>query len=573
MPVDIQKSLEKNAKLLQEKSLWNNHWQLAHEYVLQRKADFTSHREPGAFINSDIWSSVAPKAAETCASALIGLVWPDNYSFSLEPFGKDMEEDDEIKEFWQYATEQLQADLDDPSAGLTLALDEFMLDYVVSGTPAIHAEEGENSLYRFDAWNVQEFAIDEGADGYVDTFYRHKDYTYRQAELKFGLKNLSPKIQEALKNKRFNEKLKVLHVIEPRDVDPSKGSGSLNMPWASYYIEIDSKHLIRESGYNELPTFASRYSKRIGEKYGRSPAMRALPDIQELNAIWELVTIGLEKNFDPPLAVYDDGSFGGGVIDTSAGAINVMNIKESLKGSAPIQPIFTVGQFSDIAVLIERLENTIGDHFMIDVLLDLNNEKEMTAREYMGRQAIRQRVVRSVVSRLLSELFDRLIQRCFNMGLRKGRYGYVEGSAEAQAWQAMNPDKDIRLIPQKIVDMQGKNQRVYWIRYNTPAAREQQAEQAQGVMNMYEAIGSVAEFDKTVLDLPNNERALKNLGDIWSVPQDFWNTKDELKQLREAGARANEEAAQLNKAQQTAAIAKDAGMAQNAMRSATRPAP
>src|SRR5690606_5447034 len=138
-----------------------------------------------------------------------------------------------------------------------------------------------------------------------------------------------------------------------------------------------------------------------------------------------------EKNFDPPLAVYDDGTFGGGTIDTSAGAINVINVSGKLGANTPVQPIFTVGQFADVAVLIERLEQTVNDHFMIDRLLDLDNEKEMTAREAMIRQSIRQKALRSVISRLLTELFNRLLERCFNIGLRKGRYGFAEGSAEA----------------------------------------------------------------------------------------------------------------------------------------------
>lgn len=570
MPADVQKALENYKRLQAEKTVWNNHWQLVHEFFLQRKADFTVQREPGAFLNSDIWTAIPAKAAETCASALLGLVWPDSNSFALEPFG-DLSDDPEAKEwFAKTVTETMRADMDDPEAGLSLALDEFMLDFVVSGTPALHSEEGETSIYRFDAWNVQQFAIDEGPDGFVDTFDRECEYTIRQAVKKFGLEKLSKKTQDAWKNKDYACKVKVLHVIEPRDVVQGKGTGSQNMPWASYYIEIDQSHLIKESGYQELPTFAVRYSKRIGEKYGRSPAMRSLPDVMELNAIWEIVTLGLEKSFDPPLAVYDDGTFGGGTIDTSAGAINVINVSGKLGSNTPIQPLFDVGRFADIAPLIERLEQTINDHFMIDRLLDLDNTKEMTAHEAMIRQSIRQKALRSVISRLLTELFNRLIERCFNIGLRKGRFGYADGSPEAVAWQASNPGKDLKTIPDKIIQMQGSGERVYRIRYMTPAAREQDAEQASGIMQWYGWMGEVANYDKTILDIPNNARTARKLGDIWNVPQDCFNSEDELKKIRAQGAAANEEAADMNKAAMTATIAKDAAAAQNTGKSTTR---
>lgn len=569
MPVDVAKALEKNEKLQQEKLLWNTHWQLVHEYFLQRKADFTVTREGGAFLNSDIWTSIPGKAAETCASALLGLVWPDSYSFSLQPFG-ELEEDLEIKDWFSDVTEIMRADMDDPEAGLTLALDEMMLDFVVSGTPAIHCEEGENSLYRFDSYSVQQFAVEEGANGFVNGIHRQFEHTISQAVEKFGLANLSPKTQERFKNNQTTEKIKILHVIEPRSVIQGGGAGAQNMPYASYYIEMDEKKLIRESGYHELPTFVVRAMKRVGEKYGRSFAMSALPDVMELNALWEIVTVGLEKNFDPPLAMYDDGTFGAGKIDTSAGAINVINVSGKIAMQQPLQPIFTVGNFTDMAALIERLEQSVNNHFLIDRLLDLDNEKEMTAREAMIRQSIRQKALRSVISRLLTELFNRLIERCFNIGLRAGRYGFVPDTPEAIAWQAANPDKEMKVIPEKISKMQGSGERVYRIRYMTPAQREQEAEQAQGILNLFEFAGNMAPVTRVPMQLLNAERATRKLGDIWSVPEDCLNDEDELKAIQERDAEQAEKANALIEGQAAAGIAKDAAMAQNAGRSATQ---
>lgn len=567
MGADVTRLLEENLKLAADRSQWNQHFQLVAEYVLQRKATFTIHEEPGAFIHSEVWTDVPAKAAETAASALLGLLWPDSFSFALDP-SKDLAEDDEVRQWFEDATETLQDAMDDPEAGLALALDEFMIDFLVFGTPAIHCEEGDKSDLKFDAWNVSQFYIDEGTEGYVDIFHKNFSYTVRQAVNRFGLEKLSKKTQDLYKNKKYMEKVKFLHAIYPRDVDPKGGKGPQNMPYASVYIEVDGKHLVRESGFHELPTFAARYSKRIGEKYGRSPAMRALPSIMELNAIWEMVTLGIEKNYDPPLAVYDDGTFGGGTIDTSAGAINVLNVSGKLNSSrSPIEPIFTVGNFNDVSVLIERLENTIGDHFMIDILLDLNNEKDMTAAEYLGRAAIRQKATRSPVNRLISELFNRMIERSFNILYRKGRFGYPAGSPEMMAAQAAG--QEVKTIPEAIVNMQGSNKRVYTIRYLTPAAREQQAEEAQGILNWYQFIGSVAQYDQTILDIPNHERSEKRLGEIWSVPEECRNTKEELKAIRDQKAQAANQQAEMETAEKMAGVAKDAAMAQNAGQGST----
>lgn len=556
---DVSELISESEKLFRDKHPWNSQWQLVSEYVGQRKADFTTQTEPGAFLNSEIWSDLASLSADTSASALVGLIWPDSYSFELKPFGA-LAKDEECKNWFKEVTEDLQASMDDPEAGFSMAVDEAFSDFVTFGTPAIHVEEGEQTDLRFDAWNVSQFAVDEGPDGYIDVFHKKWPFTIRQAVKKFGLENMSKKTQDAYKKKQHLDKITILHIIAPREVKKGGGKGAHNMPYMSVYIEVEAKHLIRNSGYHELPTFAFRFSKKIGEKYGRSPAMRGLPTIMELNALWELVTIGAEKNYDPPLGVYDDGTFGGGTIDTSAGAINVINVSaKSNMNKPPIQPLFTVGNFQDVAVLIERLEQTVKDHFMLDRLLDLNNENEMTAREAIIRQAIRQAALRSVVSRVVGECFNRLIPRCFNVKLRKGDFGYPKDSVEFKI--ALEMDPDAKPIPDKIAKVIGSGKRAYTIKYNTPAAKEQEAQIAAGIMNMIETMGSVAAYDKTVLDLVNNERALKKLGDIWSVPLDFWNTKDELMAVRKATADAQGQQAELTQAAQVAEIAKNAAAA------------
>lgn len=562
MTVDVQELLSQNEKLNQDKSFWNPQWQLVSEYIGQRRADFTAQSEPGSFLNSEIWSDVAPLDAETAASALVGLIWPDSKGFELKPFGV-LADDQESKLWFEFVSEELQAAMDDPEAGLSMAIDESFNDFLLY-MPAIHVEEGEKTDFRFAAWNVSQFAVDEGSEGFIDTFHKRRKWTIRNAVKKFGIDNVSKRTRELYNKKQYLEKVEILHVIEPRKVNPKGGAQAKNMPYASIYVEVETKHVIKESGFMELPTFAFRYSKRIGEKYARTPGMRSLPSVMELNALWEMVTVGTEKNYDPPLAVYDDGTFGGGTIDTSSGAINVINVSgKTTFNKPPIQPLYTVGDFKDVAVLIERLEETIHRHFMIDRLLDTRNEVEMTAREAIIRQAIRQAALRSVVSRAYAELFNRMIPRCFNMLLRKGRFGYAEGSPEYVAAAALNPD--VRKIPEKIVQAQGKDERVYTIKYKTPAAREQEAQIAQGILNMLEVLQSWAAVDKTILDLPNGERTMQKLGDIWSVPLECWNTPDELNAVRKSMADAQAQQSQLDQAAQVAEIAKTAA--------AARPAP
>jgi hypothetical protein len=76
--------------------------------------------------------------------------------------------------------------------------------------------------------------------------------------------------------------MRYLHAIYPRadaDRDKSKMDGQ-NMPIASVYLECDSCHICRESGYEEQPFMVSRYlewGSGMGSLYGWSPASRHCP--------------------------------------------------------------------------------------------------------------------------------------------------------------------------------------------------------------------------------------------------------------------------------------------------------
>lgn len=570
MAFDIKKAKERLKALEGEKALWNTHWQLVAEYVLQRKANFQTFEEQGAFLHSDIWDDSAGRAAETAASALIGMLWPDSTSFKLEPSHPSIRDNEEAKTFFSEATEKLHAAMDEPLAGLSLALDEFALDFLVFGTPALFIEEDEDTDFKFQSWNLSQFAIAEGASGMIDTIYRVYRLTVSQVVEEFGIDKVSKKVADAYQKGKLTDKIKIVHMIEPRKVIHGVG-GNKNMPIASVHFEHDSDTILRERGYNEMPALVARFSKRINETYGRSPAMNALPTIMELNAVREAVTVAMEKNLDPPLMVFDDGVFGAGVIDTSAGAINVMNIGSKFpQGRSPIEPIYTTGTFNDVLPLIESLQNTISDHFMIDRLLDMNNETQMTAREALIRDNMRTMSLRSVINRVYTEVINRMIERCFNIMYRNGRFGYPINSPELAAAEAMRPDEYIPTIPDAIVKLQGKGERAFTIKYMTPAARRQQSDEAQGMLSLTEYVGSVMAIKPDIIDRVDFDFMVKRLGETYAIPDGAIASDKNVDAIRKARSDQAAQQQNIQTLSEGASIAKDVAQAQNAVASPTQ---
>lgn len=557
-------------KVETEKSLWKPQWQLVAEYVHQRRADFTSQKVMGAFLSSHLWNDDPVHMAETSASAFLGYIWSaGEKSFKLRGNDKLFGKDREMKEFWDEATQTLQEEMGDLEASLASALDETMLDLIVFGTAAIITEERNEDkplqgCLSFDPWSLLEFCLDEDASKRAAIFYRRREYTVRQHVEKYGYDNVSKRVRDLYERKQYDEKIVVLHVIEPRpETDRKKGSkAAKDMPIASVHIEVEAKHICKNSGYPELPVACARLAKRLKEKYGRGRGMNALPSIMLLNQIWEDLMLAQEKRLDPPMYVLNDSVAGNGIVDSSAGAMTVLRVDKTMGNVPPVGKLFDIQDTSQVTELIEKITNTISNHFMIDRLINMNNEREMTAREALLRNAIRQSTLRSIVSRLLMELFEPIINTSFMICLRRGKFGYMPGDPLAIAQEKAG--RKVKYLPQKFIDAMTTGEDLYKIDYMTPAARDLMAEEGQGMMEVVELSGQLAAFDESIPAQIDTNWTLNRFAEIRGAQGKMFRKEKEVKQIIENKKQQEEAMAQAQIAQAQAGVAKDQAMAQNA---------
>lgn len=539
------------------RKFWEDHWQAVTEFVLTRRADFTDKEEPGAFLNEDVMDDTAVHAAEKAASSLLGMMWPNGSdSFMLEPFNEDILKDDDAKTWLSKATKRVRLAMNDPKAGLATALTEVMLDYVVIGTPSLAVLEDDDLDVAFNAWHVNNTYIDENSDGFVDVIYRKYQRTVRQVVQKFGEENVSAEVKKLFKDEKFDDKVTILHAIEPNSDRDAKIKNNKNLPFLSVYIDVDNKKTMKESGFHEFPAPTPRASKRIGEKYGRSMAMQGLPSIIMANVLSESVTVAIEKNLEPPLMIQGDQILGNETLDTSANAVNVINVTGKLNGS-PIQPLFEVNQINDAVALLEATRNNIKDHFMLDRLVDFNNEVRMTASEVFTRERIRNDSLGATFARLEAELFTPMIERVFAILLRAGKLGVPANTPEAEA-----ADDDTLIIPESILALAGKKEPAVRVKYLNPAARSAEAAAAQAILQTWEFAGSIAQVDPEVLDNLDANRSLKEVGRISGAPNEIFREDDKIQAMREERQKQRQQMQQMemaNLAANTAKTANEAG--------------
>ena len=563
MPANVEDILNRHSELKAEKTLWNSHYQILGEYIRIRKQNFTSQVSPGAFLVDEIFDSTGPLSAVKAAAAFMGSMWPNGAKSMRIVKPNGIPDSQEIKKYFEEVTIRLSDAMDSPKAGLVTSLDEYGQDQMCFGTCgiAVMDEDDLDHPLSYTSWDVKTMCIDEDKKNFIDTVYNEKERTVKQVVDEYGFKNCSKKTQEAWTARKYSDKVKTLHIIEPRIGYNSKKKGNKNMPFASVHIEIEAKHILKESGYVEMPVIVARFSKVPEEKYGRSPAMLALPDILELNAVRESRMLAAEKNLDPALAVYDDGSLGGGEIDTSAGAINVISVSGRVTNQKPIEPIYTVGEMQSSKEHVQELKETITQQFYLDRLLDLNNEQRMTLGEAQIRNKLRGDSLSAIFSRQELEFFTPLIERSFNVMFRKGLLGVQSGSLEEA--QAMLAGEVPLIIPDAILKRIEAGREAYQIQYMSPAKRMMQAEEVQGIMTTWEFAGNLAPVAPQLLDNLDADRTIRRLSELTGAPAEIVRDAQSVKAIRELRQQQEKMISELEAARSGSETARNFAQAEN----------
>lgn len=550
--------LSRHKKLQSEKAVLNGVYSLISEYVFNKKYNLAGTPNGGLFVDGDIYDNTGLRANSIMSNVMVNNLWPNGPRTFRVRKTWDTPDTKENKEWFRWVNSQMYSVMDNSRAGLVTALDEYMLDQGSYGISGIYVSEVDTDLtcpIRYTAWDIKSMCVDEGPDGLIDTVFVEITMTVRNAVREYGLENLGQKTQKAFIDGNLEEKIKILHVIEPRIERNPRKYGVKDMPIASIHIEVDSRKIIKESGFEEMPVFVGRFIKVLGEKYGRSPAMVAMPDILEANATREAISIATEKQLDPPLAVYDDGSLGGGSIETSAGAINVFSVSGRINNGRPIEPLYTVGELQSSYNHIETLKETINNHFYLDRLLDFNNETRMTLGEAQLRNALRGQSLGTFYARQEMEVITPLIKRTFNILLKKGLFGVIQGSYEEIELlkQGIKPI----YIPNNIVQRILGGLDIYELDFISPAKRTMQSEELQGTIETVNLAVGVAPALPEILDNIDGDKMLRRIAKLSGADEDLLKDMETVQALRKARAEQQAQIMQLEQARQQSEIGRN----------------
>lgn len=469
-----------------------------------------------------IYDSTAVDSMRIFASGLASGMHPANTIW----FGLDVGKESEEERRWLDEAARILFE-NIHSGNFDAAASECHADMGPAGWFVMYTEEKKGGGFHFEQWPLHQcFIASSTSGGLVDTIFREFQFTVEQVVNTYGIDNVSSTTRDRYLRggADLDAKVNLLWAIYPRAVHAVGAAMARNKPFASMHYEADSKHQLRESGYDEFPCAVPRWRLIPGTPYATGPGADALPDIKTLNDIQRLELANLDIAVSGMWKVVDDGVLNPRTIRIGARRLIPMADVKSMEA------LSTGADFNVSFAKSEDLRRSIRKILMADQLQPKDGPA-MTATEIHARSQMIRQQMGAVLSRLQSEFLQPLIERCFAIAYRAGILGKA---------------------PDSLAD------RNFSVKYISPLARAQRMEEVNAIDVFLMGLAQAAQVDPTVADLVDVEASQREKAAALGVPNSVIRPKAEMVALRKA---REEVQAQQAQQQQTAQLGMVAGEA------------
>lgn len=525
-------------KAKSDRANFDNQFEQIARYVLPRMGGFNTTTVKGARKDEFIYDSTAPLALPSFAAAIESLVIPRTQKYhGYKPSDPALLNNLGVMTYLERLRDLTFRLRYSARSNFASQASEVFLSLGAFGTGALLIEDGLSRGIMYRSIPLSQLWLVEDAWGFIVGFYWRYTLTVRQAIGKFGdaLPETVTKYRETEPEREFEF---LFHVCE-NDNRKHGNVGPEGMKFRSYDIVIEGKTLLREGGFRTFPLAVSRYTVAPGEVYGRSPAWDALADIKTLNEMAKTSLRYGQLVTDPPWLTADVDAMS--PFSMRAGAINAGYMNE--RGEVLAKSAAPQGDPRFSLELQDQRRQAINRSFLVTLFQILVETPEMTATEAMLRAQEKGALLAPTMGRQQSEFLGTIITRELDI---MSTSGVID--------DALGP------MPEELDQAGG----VLDIEYDSPLTRAQRSEEGVGVLRTLETVGTIAQFDESVLEEINYKRSLKVVADANGAPLAMFNTPEEREALAAAKQQAQDMALALQAAPVIADTAKTAAQAQQA---------
>lgn len=385
------------------------------------------------------------------------------------------------------------------------------------GTACMIIDRDFENVVNGTTFTVGEYVLGKSLGNRIDTFGREFCKTVSETVNIFGIENVSDSVAQMYKDKKYDEKVKIYHMIYPnQDRDITKEDNQ-NMPFASVYWEESGQKPLRVGGYKLFPVICPRWrTKSTSDIYGMGVGQEVLGDVKMLQDMNKKKLIGLSKVVQPPLQVSSNVP---GVVNLRPDGIT----RFSGTTDQAVRPIYqTPLDLQALEYAIQQVEMRINKAFYVDIFSMLQNlTQEKTAREVEELHSEKLMMLGPIFEMFKMEVLDILITLVFNYALDAG------------------------IVPPAPEEIQGQDLNIEYV------SMVAQAQKMSGVTATNQYMGvmfNLAQADPSVLDNINFDAVTRKVAKMIGVEPVMLNDEEVVQQIREQ--RAEQQAAMMQQQQQ-----------------------
>ena len=504
-----------------ERTSFLPHWQELADFISPRVARINKAIDNGKGnkVNQKIIDPTASLSLRTLKSGLMaGLTSPSRPWFKLATTDPELGKSAAVKNYLFTVESKLRESF--TKSNLYMVLPMVYGDLGMPGTAAMACLEDDRQTLRFYPYQCGTYMIAMNPYMHVDTFYMELSKTVQQVVQEFGLKNCSGAVQGMWASNQTQTQVIVRYVVEPNDDRTPGMLDAKNKPFRSAYYEKGGSGdlFLRQSGFDEFPIMAPRWDIfNSTDAYGYSPAMDALGMVRGLQKEHKSKYQAIDKYVNPHMLA--DAGLRNQLGSVLPGGVTYIDGLAQQQHASMRRLEQDLPNIEHLKMDIEDVRHLIQRCFFEDMMqmLASSDNPEMTAREIEERHSEKVLVLGPVMERMNDELFDPLIERSYNILLRKG------------------------MLPKPPPEMQGQNLK---IEYTSIMA---QAMKLMGIGNddrLMEGVGRAAQLDPKALDKLDVDEWIDGYADKLGTNPKIIRTLDQVKALRDMRAK-QQQAAQM----------------------------
>ncbi|MBL6934030.1 MAG: head-tail connector protein [Alphaproteobacteria bacterium] len=459
------------------RSVWEAHWQECYDFALPQRDGFNRAATAGEKKSDRIFDGTAADAVDQLAASMLAQLTPPWSRWFGLTAGNDIDpaDRDAIAPVLDDTATILQSHFD--RSNFTVEMHQCYLDLITGGTASLLMEEtatGDDSAFRFTSVPLSQAVLEEGAGGRLDISFRRSELTLAQIRARFPRAEIPGQLLQRAEQDPDARFALVEAVL------PVEGGYEYMAVLEEFSGEGDGTAALATGRFDMSPFINFRWLKAPGESYGRSPVMKALPDIKTANKVVELVLKNASIAVTGIWQADDDGVLNPANIRLTPGTI----IPKAV-GSKGLTPLESPGRFDISQLVLEDLRARIRHALLADRLGRIDDQR-MTATEVLERSAETARILGATYGRLQSELLTPLIRRGMAILKRRGE------------------------IPDLVLDG-----RTVDLQYRSPLAQDQARQDVQQVMLWLDSAAGLGPEALSAIDLPATVRWM---GRSFNVP-------------------------------------------------------